>query len=491
MDPTELLRQPPFSRDAEEAVLGALLLAPTALPKVAEFLQPEDFYNRGHGLLYAAIRQAVAELPADGSQTMDCWTLGDRIEGTELHTQWGWTPVELVDLMTHTPSAANIRAYADIIREHSAKRQLISAYMQGIESLYSDRTRGAAEIAAKVHQATVHITGRAERSGGLRPMKEFVRSWFHDLQGRYERGETITGLCSPWAIIDAKTFGWQPKHLITVAGRPGMGKSIFGWEQAVHTGAQGKRAAIFSLEMGGDELVQRSVSSRGRVPWDFLRSPRAWRGGDDEEFWARTATIAGDMAQSKILIDETPSLTIGQIESRAERAHMEEPLALIVLDHLHLTDIEQKSNQNKADALGKVSGGLKRLAKRLNIPVMALAQLNRGNTQRPDKRPTMADLRDSGAIEQDSDVVLLLHRDDYYQPPGTPKTHRTEVIWGKGRGLPAGDTTVLRDRYDQMRLEEWGEDGPPEPAPEPTTPREPARSWGRRGSKAIARQDEE
>lgn len=484
------LRQPPCSREAEEAVLGGLLLQPRAMSKVADILHPDDFYFSGHGEMYAQLRSAIAELPTEGAQ-FDYLTFSERIAGTKLQTDWGWSLPELVDLVQATPSAANVRAYAEIVREHSAKRQLLGVYTQAVTALYSDRTRSAAEIAAEIQRATVHITARADRGTGLRPLGSYMRDWFAQLQERYHAGITLTGLPSPWPSIDALTFGWQPSHLITVGARPGMGKTILGWEQCVHTGAQGKRAAKFSLEMEGTELAQRAVSSTGRVPWDFLRSPRAWTRGDDDQFWTRTAEAVRHLLDSKALIDETPSLTIGQIESRAERAHMDSPLSLVLIDHIHLMDTEQKTNQNQADALAKISGGLKRLAKRLHIPVIALAQLNRQNTQRVDKRPTMADLRNSGAIEQDSDIVLLLHRQDYYEPPGAGKTHRTEVIIGKGRSLPAGETIVLKDRYDEMRLEEWGEDGPP--AIEESSPAPPRRnsSWGARGSKALNRDRED
>lgn len=481
------LRPVPFNREAEEAVLGGLLLSPKSLAKIADIVQPDDFFCGGNGALYAELRRAIAELPTDDGTTIDALTVAERIEGSKLHKDWGWGLPELIDLSNNTPSAANIRAYAEIVREHSAKRQLLDVYTRAINALYDDRTRPAAEIAAEIQRATLHVTARADHGTGLRPLRDFLREWFALLQQRYHAGITMTGLPSPWQIIDALTFGWQPGHLITVGARPGMGKTIFGWEQSVHSGMLGQRTAIFSLEMGGTELAQRAVSSRGRVPWDFLRSPRAWKRGDDDEFWSRTAAAVAQLVDSKILIDETPSLTIGQIEARAERAHMDEPLAAVVLDHLHLADAEQKANQNKADALGKISGGLKRLAKRLHIPVFALAQLNRANTQRVDKRPTMADLRDSGAIEQDSDIVLLMHRQDYYEPPGSTKTHRTEVIIGKGRSLPAGEVIVLKDRYDEMRLEEWGEEGPP-PLPEPSTSTSSGRAgggWGKRGSKAL------
>ncbi len=486
------LRPIPASREAEEAVLGGLLLSPKALARIADIVQPDDFFYGGNGALYAELRRAIAELPADDSTTIDALTIAERIEGTKLHKDWGWGVGELLDLSSHTPGAANIRAYAEIVREHSAKRQLLEVYMRAVNALYDDRTRGAAEIAAEIQRATLHITARADRGTGLQPLGEYMRRWFAQLQERYHAGVTLTGLSSPWPSIDAITFGWQPSHLITVGARPGMGKTIFGWEQCVHSGAQGLRAAKFSLEMDGTELAQRAVSSTGRVPWDFLRSPRAWTRGDEDQFWTRTAEAVRHLLSSKALIDETPSLTIGQIEARAERAHLDSPLSLVLIDHIHLMDAEQKSNQNQADALAKISGGLKRLAKRLHIPVIALAQLNRQNTQRTDKRPTMADLRNSGAIEQDSDIVLLLHREDYYQPPGAARTHRTDVIIGKGRSLPAGEAITLKDRYDEMRLEEWGKDGPP--AIEEERPGPLARTgtrWGQRGSKARDRGDSE
>jgi replicative DNA helicase len=471
------LQQPPASREAEESLLGCLMLNARAASRVADILTPEDFYWSANGHLFREICAAVSEIPADDQTTVDWVMLAERLAGTPVAEVW--PPESLIDLASSTPSAANAPAYAHMIRETSLKRQLLGTYMGAVNSLYADRSRSAAEIAAKIQSATMHITARAEKGQGLRPVKEYARRMFQDLQQRWESGNAMTGLETPWGPINDVTHGLQPAHLIIAAGRPGMGKSIYGYAIAEHAAKLGHRAAIFSLEMGGDELVQRSVSSRGRVPWEWLRSPRAWKGGDDDDFWARTSAVVAEIIGENLLIDETPRLSIGQLVARAERAHMDAPLSLAVVDHLHIMDPEQRPSQNLADALAGVSGGLKGLAKRLKIPVLALAQLNRANTQRIEKRPTMADLRSSGAIEQDADIVKLLHREDYYKQPHEPKSHRLEVIWGKGRSLPTGEPTVLHERYDEMRIDVW-EDGPPPPTEALPPPPKRTGGWGSR-----------
>jgi replicative DNA helicase len=281
--------------------------------------------------------------------------------------------------------------------------------------------------------------------------REVLKSWFAEFQKRQQAQQTMAGLATPWAEINALTYGLDGGRLYVIAGRPGSGKSVLGENLWSSVALAGKRALMFSLEMPADEMIQRSIASRGNVSWDYLRNP--FRNADELDS-VRMASIVPELIGSRLLIDDTPLLTIQQLSARAEREHLRDALSLIVVDHIHIMG---RAGKNEVTELGEISRGLKALAKRLKVPVVALAQLNRGNTQRTDKRPTMADLRGSGEIEQDADVIWLAHREDYYHAsePDYERDHCLELITGKGRNMESGGTVRLLERFSHMQALDW------------------------------------
>jgi replicative DNA helicase len=291
----------------------------------------------------------------------------------------------------------------------------------------------------------------SRQMGGLLPAKSAIKDWFTDLNRRYEMGDKVTGLPTPWHDLNAATHGLQNGELTIIAARTNMGKSVMGGQLAMFSALRGVRVALFSLEMTRAQVIRRSVSALANIPHDWLMAP----GNDgDDAYWTRLTNATAQLNDSPLLIDDAPGLTIEQLSARARRAHMQDPIGLIVVDHLH----EMLVNPDRAVIdTGRNAQGIKSLAKEFNCPAVALAQLNRALGQRADKRPTMTDLRQSGELEQKADVILFLHREDYYDR----ETHLqgvVEVELGKGRDIKTGTRIHLANRYDVMRLDDW--DGP-------------------------------
>jgi replicative DNA helicase len=438
----EAPRLPPFRVEAEQAVLGAILIHNPALAQVQGWLSESDFYRADHQRLY----REILSLAASG-QPFDSVTLA------EMEPADGQRYV--LELASTTPSAANIVAYAEIVVEQSRLRQAIDAGMTLANNAYEPAGRSSADVVAMAQSTLAGLQASVSR-GGLQDMAACMKSWWAGLLERYETGERMTGLPTPWAALNDLTFGLQPSDLIVVGARPAMGKSVIGFNLAAFTALRGNRVALFSLEMPREQVVQRCVSALGEIPHDWLRSPAVDKNAD---YWGRLTAAVPQLKAAPLLIDDQAALTVEQIVARTKRAHMQSPLSLVVVDHLHIVRIK---GDNPVRELGDVSRALKALAKELSIPVVLLAQLNRGNTGRPDKRPTMADLRASGEIEQDADFVMLPHREDYYRPD--PETHDNalELIIGKARNAPAGKSIWLQTRFDIMRLDDW-EGSPPKP----------------------------
>lgn len=439
-------RVPPHSVEAEQAVLGALMLDGRALPKVQDWLAEGDFYRRDHQIIYRAILALVAQGKPFDAVTLGEWADDD---GTDFDSCY------VLELASTTPSAANVVAYAEIVLEKSRLRQAIDAGTALANNAYEPAGRSSADVVAMAQHQLAALQSSGSR-GGLQPMAQAMRGWWDALLHRYELGERMTGLPTPWAALNDLTFGLQPSDLIVVGARPAMGKSVIGFNLAAFTALRGNRVALFSLEMPREQVVQRCVSALGEIPHDWLRSPAVDKNAD---YWGRLTAAVPQLKAAPLLIDDQAALAVEQIVARTKRAHMQSPLSLVVVDHLHIVRIK---GDNPVRELGDVSRALKALAKELSIPVVLLAQLNRGNTGRPDKRPTMADLRASGEIEQDADFVMLPHREDYYRPD--PETHDNalELIIGKARNAPAGKSIWLQTRFDIMRLDDW-EGSPPKP----------------------------
>ncbi|HET8941186.1 MAG TPA: replicative DNA helicase [Rudaea sp.] len=424
---TDALRVPPHSIDAEQAVLGGLMLDEHAWERIADKLIEEDFYRKDHRLIY----RAIGEL-SNKNMPCDAVTLGEWFESNGLAELVGGSNY-VIQLANATPSAANIVAYAAIVREKSILRQLIDAGTKITGDGFQPDGRSTQEILESAEQEVFRIAESGARGRkGFVPMREAVKEAFQVLHQRYESQGTVTGLATGFEDLDEKTAGLQPSDLIIVAARPSMGKTALAVNMAEHAALKSKKAvAIFSMEMSASQLAFRLISSLGRINQQHLRT-----GDIKEEEWPRVTSAISLLSDAKIFIDDTPALSPGELRARARRLKREHDLGLIVIDYLQLMQVPG-NKENRATEISEISRGLKALAKELNIPVIALSQLNRSLEQRTDKRPVMSDLRESGAIEQDADVILFIYRDEVYDKE-SPKKGTAEIIIGKQRNGPIG-----------------------------------------------------
>jgi replicative DNA helicase len=425
--PHDNVRVPPNSIEAEQAVLGGLMLSPEAWDKVADKITDRDFYRRDHQLIF----RAIGEL-ANKSMPCDAVTLGEWFESQGIAELVGGTRY-VIELAGSTPSAANIVAYADIVREKSVMRQLIDVGTEITGDAFRPEGRSAQELVESAEQKVFHIAEAGARGRqGFVSMRSAVKEAFQLLQQRYESRSPITGMPTGFVDFDHKTAGLQPGDLIIVAARPAMGKTSLALNMAEYASIKtGRAAAVFSMEMSASQLAFRLISSLGRINQQNLRT------GDlaDEE-WPRVTSAITLLSDAKIFIDDTPSLSPLELRARARRLKREHDLGLIVIDYLQLMQVPG-NKENRATEISEISRSLKALAKELSVPVIALSQLNRSLEQRTDKRPVMADLRESGAIEQDADVIVFIYRDEYYNQESTEKGV-AEIIIGKQRNGPTG-----------------------------------------------------
>lgn len=442
-------RMPPHAIDAERAVIGALMLAPAAIAKIADWLGEADFFRRDHQMIY----RAISDLAGSGAPC-DAVTLGDWFDNSGLGDLVGG-PSYLVELSNNTPSAANIVGYAEIVLEKARLRRAIEAGT----ALASAACERGAESSLVVTEAmhTLSQMQSTQQRGGLKAAKPMLQSWFADLSQRYSRGDVVIGLPTPWPELNKITHGLQAGELVVIAARPNMGKSVMGGQIAYHCAINGIRTAVFSLEMTEQQVMRRAVAALGGISHDWLMAP-----DQDESPWPRVTNAMQQLVEAPLLVDDTPALSIEQLQARARRAHLQAPIGLLVVDHLHEMKVDPR---HEASDIGRNAQGLKALGKEFGCPVVALAQLNRSVAGRTDKRPTMTDLRSSGEIEQKADVIIFLHREDYYDP----NTHLKGIVEaeiGKGRDVKTGAKVYLANRYDQMRLDDYNDFLPADPAAE-------------------------
>jgi replicative DNA helicase len=461
---------PPHSLEAEQAVLGALMLDERALLRVQDWLLESDFYRRDHQLIY----RAISELAACG-KPFDAVTLGEWFE-SQGHAEQVGGSAYVLELASTTPSAANVVAYGEIVIERSRFRQLMDIGSALADAAAAPSGRESRDLVAHAMAKLGQFS--PERAGGLVPIKAAAKAFATALIERYESQAKFSGRLTPWHDVNELTLGLKPADLIVVAGRPGMGKSVAGFGLATFDALRGGRPAVFSLEMSAEQFVEREIAAIGEIPHAWLRNPDK-HAEEADAYWARSSRAIQDLVGSQLLIDDAPALTIEQIAARSRRAHLQAPLTMVVIDHLHI--VRLKGGENTVRELGDVSRGAKKLAKELRCPVVLLAQLNRGNEQRADKRPTMADLRGSGEIEQDADYILLLHREDYYDE-SSYAAGMMEVIVGKARNARR-QNIALRSRLDQMRFDDW-EGALPVP-PERAKPARAARGFSSGADRAA------
>lgn len=440
------IKLPPHSVEAEQSVLGGLLLENHAWDRIADVISRNDFYRHDHRIIY----QAITKLLEQG-RPADVVTTGESLENLgELNNVGGLS--YLVALAQNTPSAANIRRYAEIVRDRSIMRKLVEVGTDIADSAYSPAGRSASDLLDQAESRVFDIAeaGAKGKQGFLeiKPLLTQVVERIDELFSRDNQSD-VTGIPTGFIDLDAKTAGLQPGDLIIVAGRPSMGKTAFsinmGENIAIDTGLP---VAIFSMEMGGAQLVMRMLGSIGRLDQHKIRTGRLQ---DDD--WQKLTYAVGKLNDAPIFIDETPALNSLELRARARRLHRQcGKLGLIIIDYLQLMS-SVSSGENRATEISEISRSLKALAKELNCPVVALSQLNRSLEQRPNKRPVMSDLRESGAIEQDADVILFIYRDEVYNPDSQDKGS-AEIIIGKQRNGPIG-TVRLTFLGEHTRFESY------------------------------------
>jgi len=424
----EQLRVPPQSIEAEQAVLGGLMLAPEAFDRVADQLTEGDFYRRDHQLIYRAIREL-----AEKSRPYDAVTLGEWFESQGLAEQVAGGAY-LVELASTTPSAANIKAYAEIVRDKAILRQLIEVGTGIVNDGFQPEGRETRDILEEAEKSVLSIAEAGARGRtDFTPVNKAMAEAFDVLQTRYANGGGITGLPTGYTEFDEMTAGLQPTDLLILAARPSMGKTTLALNMAEYAAMKTKKAvAVFSMEMSASQLALRLISSVGRVNATRLRT-----GQLEDEDWSRVTSAIRLIRDTRIFIDDTPALSPEVLRAKARRLKREHDLGLIVIDYLQLMAVPG-NQENRATEISEISRSLKGLAKELNVPVIALSQLNRSLETRTDKRPVMADLRESGAIEQDADVIVFIYRDEYYNKDASPDKGLAEIIIGKQRNGPTG-----------------------------------------------------
>ncbi|MEW5904566.1 MAG: replicative DNA helicase [Pseudomonadota bacterium] len=443
----EALKLPPHSVEAEQSVLGGILLDTSAWDKVTDLLSETDFYRAEHRTIWRHIGRLNEQ-----AKPVDVITLAESLESAgELDKAGGMA--YLGSLANNVPSAANIRRYAEIVRERAVMRKLVEVGNDIAASAYSPGGRDAGQLLDEAESRVMQISEEGERGKKgfipIPPLLTEVVERIESLYGREDASE-VTGTATGFADLDRMTSGLQPGDLIIVAGRPSMGKTAFSINIAENVALEGKPVAIFSMEMGGAQLAMRMIGSVGRLNQHNLRTGRL-----EDDDWSRMTHALGLLNDAPIFIDETPGLNALELRSRARRLHRQnDGLGLVVIDYLQLMSSPAgKASENRATEISEISRSLKSLAKELHVPVIALSQLNRSLEQRPNKRPVMSDLRESGAIEQDADLILFIYRDQVYNPD-SPDKGMAEIIIGKQRNGPIG-TVNLTFRGEFTRFENY------------------------------------
>ncbi len=425
--PALALKVPPNSVEAEQSVIGSILLSNNAWEKVADLLVPTDFYRPEHRVLY----ESICEL-AEKNQPFDAVTLSDWLKNKGILDQVGGLAYIGI-LVKETPSAANVRAYAELVHERSVMRRLAEAGNAIADRAYVPEGMSAPEMLdeaeSHLHSIRDEYSHKDKRSI---KMRDHVASAFEKIDQLYHGKNPITGVPTGYAEFDKMTAGLQPSDLVVIAGRPSMGKTSFAMNLAEHAAIKYKiPTLVFSMEMSSQSLAMRMISSLGRIDQHRVRT-----GALDEQDWPRLVSAMEILSNTQLLIDDTGALTPMELRARARRAQKDHKIGIIVIDYLQLMRGSGRT-ENRVQEISDITRSLKALAKELNVPVLALSQLNRSLEQRPNKRPIMSDLRDSGTIEQDADLVVFIYRDDVYNE-NSPDKGVAEIIIGKQRNGPTG-----------------------------------------------------
>jgi len=441
---SQLSRLPPQALEAEQSVLGGLLLDSRRWDEVAEAVKAEDFYTPKHRQIFSAISSLREQ-----DEAIDVVTTSEWLDRNGLLNDIGGLNY-LGELANNTPATSNIKAYAHIVHERSVLRRLISATNDIAKKSYNPNGADVKEILDFAERLVFEIAQNDQRDHiGFKPIQGLLAGAINRIEELYESGTGLTGISTGFSDLDGLTSGLQKSDLIVIAGRPSMGKTSLAMNIAESAVLDSKRpTAVFSLEMPGQQLAMRMLSSLGRI-----NSHRVRTGKLSGEDWPRLTSAVGLLNEAPLFIDDTAALSPIELRSRARRLMREEnELGFIIVDYLQLMQ-SSESSENRAIEVANITRSLKILAKELNVPVIVLSQLNRGLEQRPNKRPVMSDLRESGAIEQDADLILFIYRDEVYNQD-SPDKGTAEVIVGKQRNGPTG-TVRLTFLGEYTRFENY------------------------------------
>jgi replicative DNA helicase len=430
-------RVPPHDLQAEESLLGAMLLSKDAISAGVESCKAGDFYRPAHGHIF----EAICSLYAQG-EPADPVTVADELKRADLLDVAGG-PGNLVALQASTPAIGNAVRYARIVSEHALLRRLIGVASEIAEMGYSLPE----DVVGTLDKAEAMVFDIVERrvTDSLKPLRELLAASLDHLETLYSRGDVITGMPTGYVDLDKRLCGLQPSALVIVGARPSMGKTSFALGMAAHAAIVKQQPVLFfSLEMSHLELTQRLLCSEARVDSSRMRTGKL-----DESDWPKVVNAIGTLGDAPLFIDDNPNLTVMEIRAKARRLKSREGLGLIVIDYLQLMS-GQGWSENRQVAVSEISRGLKILARELSVPVVALSQLSRNLEARGDKRPVLADLRESGSLEQDADVVLFIYRDEVYNKE-SPDKGAAEIIVAKHRNGPTGtEHLAFLDHYTRF-----------------------------------------
>ncbi|MDN6297901.1 MAG: replicative DNA helicase [Halomonas sp.] len=448
---TAALKLPPHSLEAEQSVLGGLMLDNQAWDHISDRLAADDFYRYEHRLVFNVMLHL-----AEAGQPLDVVTLSEALEARDQLDSVGGLGV-LAELARNTPSASNIRAYADIVRERATLRKLIRAANQIADGAFASQGRPADELLNEAERLVFQIAEERPKTGGPIGMSDLLTKAVDRIDELFNLKGEMTGLSSGFRDLDEMTTGLQPSDLVIIAGRPSMGKTTFAMNLVEHAVISNDRPVmVFSMEMPAESLMLRMLSSLGRIDQTRVRT-----GQLEDEDWPRLTSAVNLLKDKQLFIDDTAALSPNEMRSRIRRVVREHGnMALIMIDYLQLMQIPGFS-ENRTGEISEISRSLKGLAKEFGCPVVALSQLNRSLEQRPNKRPVMSDLRESGAIEQDADVIAFVYRDEVYNPDNPDNQGLAELIIGKQRNGPIGTVHMAfigkYTRFEDLAPDSYGE----------------------------------
>ncbi len=445
---SNLFRVPPQHIEAERSVLGAMLISADAVVEATEILEPDDFYRTAHKVIYEAMLTLYEE-----GQPIDVVTTTAALQAKEALLESAGGVEYLAELAAAMPTALHVEQYATIVKEKSLMRRVIRAATQ-IASEGYDGEMSANEVLADAERRILELS-QYQKTRDFTHVSEVLETTFDRIEQLYASEGNLTGVPTGFSELDKMTSGFQKSDLIIVAARPSVGKTAFSLNVSQNVAVRaGIPVAIFSLEMSKDQLVQRMLCAEAYIDGHKLRN-----GALDAEDWPKLSMGVSTLANAPIYIDDSPGITVSEMRSKLRRLKLEHGLGLVMIDYLQLIHGRRSSGENRQQEISEISRTLKQLARELEVPIIALAQLSRSVEQRQDKRPMLSDIRESGSIEQDADIVAFLYRDDYYDPE-SEKKNIIEIIIGKQRNGPTGKVElVFLKNYNKFVNLEKAHDG--------------------------------